>query len=115
MIVAYDGKSYDTADGQEQPHAGSSRTPRQEDRAGLDRWADDGASGRSPATVLRNLVRRLKETGGPIRREPATRKVENQSKLASAVDAPRRAPVKRSAQSAAAAKDAYYRNAWENT
>ena len=115
MIVAYDGKSDDTADGQEQPHAGSSPAPREEDRAGLDRWADDGASGRSPATVLWNLVRRLKETGGLILREPVTRKVENKSKSAPAIDAPRRTPNKRSAQSAAAAKDAYYRNAWENT
>jgi hypothetical protein len=114
MIVAYDRKSHDTADGQEQPHAGSSRVPREEDRAGLDTWADDGASGRSPATVLRNLVRRLKEAGGPLPREPS-RQVETKSKLAPPIDAPRRAPVKRSAQSAATAQDAYYRNAWENT
>jgi len=114
MIVAYHGKSDDTADGQEQPHAGSPRIPREEKRAGLDRWADDGASGRSPATALRTLVRRLK-AGGPILRKPSTRKAENNSKSATAIEAPRRTPIKRSAQSAATARDAYYRNAWENT
>jgi hypothetical protein len=41
--------------------------------------------------------------------------VENNSKSVLPIEAPRRATVKRSAQSAATARDAYYRNAWENT
>lgn len=120
MIVAFDGKSFDTVDGQEQPHAGSSRVPCEEDRSGLDRWADDGAAGRSPATVLKDIVRRLKEGGGLLRKQPLPRQVEKKIKSTRPIEypvqpQPRQTAVKSVRQAAAKAQEEYYRNAWENT
>ena len=59
MIVNHCGKSYDTSNGEENYDEGSIADPNAEDRSGLDRWADDGAEPRSPASILKTDTRRV--------------------------------------------------------
>lgn len=118
MIFNYDGKSYDTADGQEQPHAESARKPAETERLDIDRWSDDGASGRSPASVLKDMIRRA--TGvGRLRRNATAAAVQSE-----VTSAPSRTPSKPTSSpgdgpspgSAAAERlRAFYTNSWENT
>jgi hypothetical protein len=122
MIVSRDGKSYETSDGSEQPHAGSRRKVAGSDPADAARWADDGgpaqppqqAPGRRPAWSVLSLpklleaLRRSGRSDTPARlRQDAERAARN-----------RLAAEERRAHHAALAIKAErdrYRNAWENT
>ena len=106
MIINHGGKSYDTSNGEENYHEGSLADPNAEDRSNLDRWADDGAESRSPVSILKTVARRVGGLRHLVRRMEVTEPV-----------APRRIkpPAESPEVTAAAAKEAYYRNAWENT
>jgi hypothetical protein len=49
MIMSRDGKSFETSDGSEQPHAASRRKVAGGDRAAAARWADDGGPAPQPS------------------------------------------------------------------
>ena len=110
MIINHGGKSYDTSNGEESYHQQSLADPNAEDRSGLDRWADDGAQPRSPRSIVKSVATRV------TTRIVALRSLMRSKEPAKAVE-PR--PVESSTPdpqpTAAAASDAYYRNAWENT
>ena len=125
MIHSSGGKSYDTADGSEQPHASSARTPVNEHRSEINRWADDGAPARvriPPGAVraarkplwsvltLRHLgeLLRLKRAARPLAPPPPPRG-PTQS------DVQRAQAVEERGDAHAAAMKEYYRNAWEHT
>jgi len=102
MIVNHGGKSYDTSNGEENYHKGSLADSNGEDRSNLDRWADDGAEPRRPVSILKAVVTRVVALRRLVHaREPAPRPVESSARE------PKVSP--------ASAKEAYYRNAWENT
>ena len=105
MIINHGGKSYDTSNGEESYHKGSLADPKAEDRSNLDRWADDGAEPRSRASILKAVSTRIGALRHMVR-----------GKVAKAA-APRRVEPRAHdpGVTAAAAKEAYYRNAWENT
>ena len=124
MIHSSGGKSYDTADGSEQPHASSARTPVNEHRSEINRWADDGAPARVPippgaisaarkppwsVLTLRHLgqLLRLKRAARPPAPPPPRGPIESVDRRAQAVQEPNDAH--------AAAMKEYYRNAWEHT
>ena len=106
MIINHGGKSYDTSNGEENYHEGSLADPNAEDRSNLDRWADDGAEPRSPASVLKAVAKRVGALRHLVRGKEVTKPA-----------APRRVepPAHSPEVTAAAAKEACYRNAWENT
>jgi hypothetical protein len=110
MIINHGGKSYDTSNGEENFHEGSLADPNAEDRSKLDRWADDGAEPRSPASILKAVATRVATRIVALR--GLVRVKEPDKPLA-----PRRveAPAKKPDVSPEEAKKAYYRNAWENT
>src|SRR5579884_4162019 len=117
MIHSTGGKTYDTSDGSEQPHAASTRPAANVHPA--DRWADDGAPARSapaaaPASRRKPLwsvltLRRLAEL---LRPKPAVAEAPTESQ--GAIDAGVKPAQEREAAQAAALKE-YYRNAWEHT
>jgi len=119
MIFNYDGKSYDTADGQEQPDGESARKPAETERLEIDRWSDDGALGRSPASILKGLVRRV--TGVRRLRNHAPAATNSSTRDASATPEARvqtasdSGNVASPSRSAAERRRAFYRNPWENT
>lgn len=118
MIFNYDGKSYDTADGQEQPHAESARKPAKTERLDIDRWSDDGASGRSPASVLKGIIRRATAIGR-LRRNATAAAVRSESTSAPprTQSQPASSPGDAHSPASAAAERlrAFYTNSWENT
>ena len=125
MIVSRDGKSYDTSDGSEQPHAASRRRVAGGDRADSARWADDGggpaaqpsppqALGRKPTWSVLSMSdlfearRRSGQSNTPDRlRQDAERAARD--RLAMEELREHRAALARKAE-----RDRY-RNAWENT
>lgn len=120
MIHSSGGKTYDTSDGSEQPHAASTRPAANLHPA--DRWADDGAPplsvpverggihGKPPWSVLSYRLlrglRRLTQTIAPAA-PPAAPPADPQDAGVSTI------PGQQSAR--AAALKEYYRNAWEHT
>ena len=110
MIINHGGKSYDTSNGEENYHEKSLADPNTEDRSGLDHWADDGAQPRSSGSILKAVATRVTTRIVELRclvhfKEP-TKAVEPRP-VESRKDDPK--------ATAAAAREAYYRNAWENT
>jgi len=110
MIINHGGKSYDTSNGEESYHQDSLADPNAEDRSGLDRWSDDGAEPRSPRSILKAVATRV------TTRIVALRCLVRSKEPAKAVE-PRPAQSSKPdpKPTAAAASEAYYRNAWENT
>lgn len=125
MIHSLGGKSYDTADGSEQPHANSAVGEKDQGRALL-RWADDGApqrvptppaavgTGRKPrwsVLTLRQLreLLRLRLPGRTPQAPPPLPAAPIQLE-----DERSRAKEAHRAAHAAYMKE-YYRNAWEHT
>ena len=121
MIVSAGGKSYDTADGSEQPHARSAAVHPERGEGDADRWADDGAPPRPlTATRVRDAhrkpiwsvlsLRRLGELLRLVRRGPRREEdlaAESEHKRVKQADERKHAAQK--------AFDDFYRNAWENT
>ncbi len=129
MIVWSNGKSYDTADGSEQPHPGSVRPRVDQDAADANRLADDGAPpkrngsreqrrttllhqlsiGKASWSVLSlgrvaDLVRRFRREL-PLRQQTA--RTASETKNAD--------ETQRREAAVTQANDERYRNAWENT
>ena len=110
MIINHGGKSYDTSNGEENYHQQSLADPKAEDRSGLDRWADDGAQPRSPSSILKAVATRV--TTRIVALRSLTRSKEPDKAVGPRPVVSRKYDPK---ATAAAASEAYYRNAWENT
>ena len=123
MIMSRDGKSYDTSDGSEQPHAASRRTvDGGDDGDDAARWADDGGPARPPQQApqrkpawsvlslsrLLEAVRRSGRSDTPARlRQDAERAARDHLAMEER-NAHRAALVRKAEQDR-------YRNAWEHT
>lgn len=122
MIVSRDGKSYETFDGSEQPHAASRRRVAGGDRADAARWADDGgpvqrpprAPQQKPAWSVLSLPKLLEARRQSGRSDTPAQLRQDAERAAR----DRLAVEERTAHRAALARKAEqdrYRNAWENT
>ena len=119
MIISRFGKSYDTANGSEQPFGAARKLPGRGQPA-VARWEDDGGPvvqptaalivGRKPSwsvLSLEDLNEALRRAGDPVRAHEESQQLERAQA----------ATVARAAARAAAAALAHrdrHRNAWEN-
>ena len=124
MIVSRDGKSYETSDGSEQPHAASRRRVAGGDRSDAARWADDGgpaaqasppqAFGRKPAwsvLSMADLLEARRRSGSSDTPDRLRQDAERAARDRLAVEQLR----EHHAALARKAERDRYRNAWENT
>jgi len=123
MIVTRHGRSYDTSDGSEQPHAASDRKQGVGERANLKRWEDDGASPRtgpvaSPAEITGRKpawsVLSLHDLNEARRRSAAARPRQEAERIDREHLLAEQNRERRTAAAAKAEMDRY-RNAWETT
>ena len=126
MLVSRDGKTYDTSDGSEQPHAASSARAERSEREEINRWEDDGPgpharqpppaadATRTPAWSVLSPRALLEAVRQFLRRDTpeAVRREEGQAERGRAAGDRDR---ERQAAALADARRDIYRNAWENT
>jgi hypothetical protein len=120
MTQSSGGKTYDTSDGSEQPHASSTRSAVNVHPA--DRWADDGAPPRSVPAETGGTRRKppwsilsLPLLGGLLRLKQAIHPAApSAAEPTDRQDGRVGTTLVRGAAQAAALKE-YYRNAWEHT